>query len=195
LAATLLLTGGGTPFLYYGDERGLTGQKPDERIRSPLPWGGTAPAAGFSATTRWEPLEEGWQTRNVAAQTADPASLRSTYRDLIRIRAAHPAVAGGATLPLTPSDPAVHAILRATADEAVAIVANVSDHPISGATLSLDKGPLCEGVGRASALFRSDRAAQAEIAPPVANGAGGFAGWAPLASLPPRSAVVIGLGS
>ena len=46
LAATLLLTGGGTPFLYYGEEIGLTGQKPDERIRTPMRWDASGPAAG-----------------------------------------------------------------------------------------------------------------------------------------------------
>ena len=195
LAATLLLTGGGTPFLYYGEEIGLTGQKPDERIRTPMAWDGAGPAAGFSTAPPWEPLEEGWQTRNVAAHTADPASLRSAYRDLIRIRAGHPALTQGATLLLTASDPAVHAVLRSTSDETIAIVANVSDRAVSGATVTLEQGPLCGTIAGVSVLYGSDGARSAEIAPPVATSAGGFAAWSPLPSLPPRTAFVIRLGS
>ena len=68
LAAGLLLSGGGTPFVYYGEEIGLTGSKPDEDIRTPMPWTGAGPAGGFTTGTPWEPLEPGWETRNVAAQ-------------------------------------------------------------------------------------------------------------------------------
>jgi glycosidase len=35
-AASLLLTSPGVPFLYYGEEIGHTGSKPDENIRTPM---------------------------------------------------------------------------------------------------------------------------------------------------------------
>ena len=38
VAADLLLTGPGVPFVYYGEEIGMTGAKPDERIRTPMRW-------------------------------------------------------------------------------------------------------------------------------------------------------------
>lgn len=37
-AALLLMTMGGTPFVYYGEEIGQTGKKPDENIREPFDW-------------------------------------------------------------------------------------------------------------------------------------------------------------
>ena len=37
-AASLLLTGPGVPFLYYGEEIGQAGHKPDENIRTPMQW-------------------------------------------------------------------------------------------------------------------------------------------------------------
>jgi glycosidase len=37
LAAFVYLTGPGTPYIYYGEEIGMTGNKPDERLRTPMP--------------------------------------------------------------------------------------------------------------------------------------------------------------
>ena len=57
-AASLLLTSPGVPFIYYGEEIGLTGEKPDEQIRTPMAWDGSArrPASArdaLGATGRW----------------------------------------------------------------------------------------------------------------------------------------------
>ena len=38
LAAVMLLTSPGTPFIYYGEEIGMQGKKPDEDIRLPMQW-------------------------------------------------------------------------------------------------------------------------------------------------------------
>ena len=38
LAATFLLTLPGLPFVYYGEELGMTGDKPDPRLRTPMHW-------------------------------------------------------------------------------------------------------------------------------------------------------------
>ncbi len=56
VAATLLLTLPGTPFLYYGEEIGMPGTKPDERIRTPMQWL-PAPGAGFTTGTPWQPFQ------------------------------------------------------------------------------------------------------------------------------------------
>ena len=138
LAAGLLLTGPGTPFIYYGEEIGLTGSKPDELIRTPMPWDGSDPAGGFTTGTPWEPLADGWQTTNVAAARADPESLLARYRDLIRLRAAHPALQHGAILPVVSASDAVVATLRADATETLLVVANVSADPVSDYGLELE---------------------------------------------------------
>ena len=41
VAADLLLTLPGVPFVYYGEEIGMQGIKPDERIRTPMQWDST----------------------------------------------------------------------------------------------------------------------------------------------------------
>src|SRR5205807_1158963 len=48
LAATLLLTLPGTPFIYYGEEIGMTGDKPDPRLRTPMQWS-AGPGSGFTS--------------------------------------------------------------------------------------------------------------------------------------------------
>ena len=46
-AAALLLLGPGTPFIYYGEEIGMSGDKPDEQIRTPMRWDRSEPARGL----------------------------------------------------------------------------------------------------------------------------------------------------
>ncbi len=74
LAAFVYLTGPGTPFIYYGEEIGMTGNKPDEWLRTPMQWSAEA-HAGFSSAAPWEPLNDGWEEHNVAVQDSDPESL------------------------------------------------------------------------------------------------------------------------
>lgn len=194
LAAGLLLTGGGTPFLYYGEEIGLTGEKPDELIRTPMPWTGDGPAAGFTTGTPWEPLAAGWESRNVAAQAGDPGSLLAAYRDLIDLRAALPALSVGATTPLAASDPAVAAFLRGDGAHQAVVIANVSDRAVSAPSLELDAGPWC-GTPTARVVYRSGVPSAADtVTAPTVTSSGGLAAWAPLIELPPRSVTVIDLG-
>jgi len=111
VAALMLLTLRGTPFLYYGEELGLRdGEIPPARIcdpvgkrfpalgrdpaRTPMPWD-ASPQAGFSSGEPWLPLAADWRTVNVAAQRDDPTSLLSFYRRLLWWRKTAPAVLYG----------------------------------------------------------------------------------------------------
>jgi alpha-amylase len=188
LAATLLLTSGGVPFIYYGEELGMTGRKPDERIRTPMRWDATGPGAGFTSATPWEVLGDDPPGTDVASQTADPGSLLSLYRDLIRLRAAHPALATGDWLSVEAAPSSIVAFLRSAASETLLVVADVSGEPVAGLELSIDAGPLC-GKPRGEVLFGPADAA----APPVVTAAGGFEAYRPVETLGPREAIVISL--
>jgi hypothetical protein len=74
LAATLLLTLPGLPFIYYGEEIGMTGDKPDERLRTPMQWKPGA-GTGFTTGTPWESAQPDSMTVTVEAQDADSGSL------------------------------------------------------------------------------------------------------------------------
>ena len=50
LAASILLSLPGVPYLYYGEEIGMIGEKPDENIRLPMQWD-TTPNGGFTTGT------------------------------------------------------------------------------------------------------------------------------------------------
>ncbi|MHB8958764.1 MAG: alpha-amylase family glycosyl hydrolase [Candidatus Limnocylindrales bacterium] len=193
LAALLLLTEPGVPFIYYGEELGLTGSKPDEQIRTPMPWTADPKRGGFTTGTPWEPLAEGTATTNVRTETADPSSLLSTYRSLIRLHDAQAPLHEGSTVPVTATGPVV-AWLRVTAQDAQLVLANTSNAPSSDYALSLDAGPLCSPGGAATVLAAVGAATTIQATPPARTSAGGFAGYRPVATLPAHAGVVIDFG-
>jgi glycosidase len=185
LAATLLLTNPGVPFIYYGEELGLRGRKPDEEIRTPLPWDGTPPGFGFTSGQPWEALAPDAETVPVAAQTDDPGSLLAHYRSLARLREGHTALRTGELVPLDAAPRGVYAYLRHDAAETIMVAANLSDEPVDDVSLSLLTGPLC-GSPAAEVLLGA-----AEARAPLINPAGGFDDYRPIDHLDPRQAIVI----
>ena len=113
VAAAMLLTLRGTPFLYYGEEIGMREVKlPRSRIldpvgrrfwpvykgrdgcRTPMHWN-TGANAGFSPGTPWLPLHHDWLERNVENQESNPGSLLNFYRRLIALRRSEPVLVQG----------------------------------------------------------------------------------------------------
>ena len=134
-AALLLLTLRGTPFIYYGEEIGMTDVPiPPDRVvdvhgrdpeRTPMQWDGTQ-GAGFTAGAPWLPIAADATRVNVAAQRDDPASLLSFYRRLIWMRRGSPALRAG-TYRTLPAPRGVFAYLREANDEHLAIAINFTD--------------------------------------------------------------------
>ena len=132
VAATMLLTLRGSPFLYYGEEIGMTDVAiPPERLRdidgrdperTPMQWDATK-NAGFSTAEPWLPLPASSRERNVAAQRDDPASLFSLYRRLIRLRKGSAALRRGSYRTL-PSPRGVYAYVREAEGERLFVALN-----------------------------------------------------------------------
>ncbi len=185
VAATLLLTNPGVPFVYYGEEIGMAGAKPDERIRTPLAWNGDRVRAGFTTGDPWQRLADGYRVHNIALESADPASLLSHYRTLIHLRAEHPALRSAGMQLLRPGNPGVYASLRCAEDEAALVVVNLARAAVSDYGLSAGQSCL---AGRGEGLLLLG---EGDLVQPNLGSEGGLEDYAPLAVLPPQSSTIV----
>jgi len=144
VAATMLLTFPGVPFIYYGEEIGMEGRKPDEDIRLPMQWSGEE-NAGFTTGRAWRSVNTSYTTANVAAEMTNSDSLLSHYRRLIHLRNDHAALRVGDEFIVTVDNPAIFSHLRASQKEAVLVVLNLGAETASGFHLSLESGLLKAG--------------------------------------------------
>ncbi|HSV97422.1 MAG TPA: alpha-glucosidase [Spirochaetota bacterium] len=113
LAAAMLLTLRGTPFLYYGEEIGMSnGNIPRKEIqdpvgkrywpfhpgrdpeRTPMQWS-AEPNAGFSSGKPWLRVNGDYRGVNVELQSGDGGSVLEFYRKLIALRRSCPALNRG----------------------------------------------------------------------------------------------------
>lgn len=186
VAATLLLTLPGLPFVYYGEEIGMTGDKPDPRLRTPMQWAPVS-GVGFTSGTPWESPQPDSLTANVAVENRDPGSLLNLYRRLIHLRKANPALAGGLLVPLISSSPQVEAYLRVSSGHAVLVVANLGD-TVSAVTVASPVRAVPRGRYAPRSLLGGPNGAGLTV-----GADGRIAGYAPLATLGPRQCLVLDL--
>jgi glycosidase len=188
LAASLLLTLPGVPFIYYGEELGMAGDKPDPRIRTPMPWT-LGPAAGFTTGDPWEPLQADSLTANVETLAGESGSILNHYRELIRLRNVCPVLGSKAELvPVQSSSPAVVAFLRQEADGAAMVVANLGDEPLAGATFSGHTSVIPPGGDYMPQVVLGDVPATALL---VVGENGRFQDFTPFETLEPLQAYVL----
>lgn len=135
MAAALLLTMPGTPYIYYGEEIGMLGDKlstyedqfgPDAFVREPYVWG----------KGHYDSLQTSWETSRYSTaetvapywkQKEDPESLLSFYRDLIQIRNETPALTFGDIQESGMHIEEVVTFIRIHKNEELLVLHNVSD--------------------------------------------------------------------
>ena len=93
LAAVVLLTAPGEPYIYYGEELGIYGtkEKADEYVRSPMLW-------GDNYTTSYTDKIDATVASNIKSvteQKENANSLLNTYISFIRLRNTYPSLAQG----------------------------------------------------------------------------------------------------
>lgn len=186
VAASLLLTGPGVPFLYYGEEIGMVGAKPDERLRTPMHWDSSRLAGFTQAGEAWQPLQDADNiaSANVAAQTGASDSLLSHYRRLIHLRNGNSALRRGALIAVDSSDRGIYAFLRHDQTQTLLVIINLADESIAGFSLALERSELDLS---APALIFGD----GEVAAPALNADGGFADYAPVPALAARGLLLL----
>ena len=156
VAAMMLLTLRGTPTLYYGDEIGMRNlpiapdrvQDPLEKsvpglglgrdpCRTPMQWDATA-NAGFTRGRPWLPVADDYPVVNVSAESEDPSSFLSLYRQLIRLRRAEDALSVGSYLPIAMTGTLI-AYVRARGEHRFMVALNLGAEPY--ALSYADAGP------------------------------------------------------
>jgi alpha-amylase len=186
LAASVLLTAPGTPFIYYGEEIGMTGNKPDELIRTPMLWSAER-YAGFSTVLPWESTNSNYKEANVAVETTDPNSLLSLYRELIQLRNNHVALRIGDFYTVRSDNFSMMPFLRVSKAETLLVLVNMSEKPVSGFSLTLTQGPL-KGSYHAFMVV-----GEGTLTGMTANAAGGFDKYQPISEIPADGLVIIQL--
>ncbi len=114
--------------------------------------------------------------QNVAAQSKDPTSLLSLYRELIHLRTDHPALQSGDYVPVDSKDDALLAFLRSSQEEDVLVIINLGKETASDYDLTLKEGSLA-GAYQARLLYGGE----GELPQLAANDKGGFDSYQPYA--------------
>ncbi len=152
VAAAILLTLPGTPFLYYGQELGMhdgvTGEG-DPDTRTPMAWDGNR-GGGFTTGRPWHAFAPGRAEANVAAQTDDLGSLLGYHRRLIHLRHSWPALQQGELQLLTDPGRASEALifLRTHGDQRLLVAHNLS-------AVKAHEGPLDLGASALNLVFHT----------------------------------------
>ncbi len=157
VAASAMLMLPGLPFVYYGEEIGMSGTKPDEQIRTPMQWSG-APGGGFTTGKPWESPQPDWAVTNVQAQAPAPESLLNHYRGLIHLRNGHSALGSGELDVGSASNSAVAAFVRRSPGETLLIVLNFGANTISEGRVTIRPESPAFGRGRFERIYEDPSA-------------------------------------
>ncbi|MGB9666120.1 MAG: alpha-amylase family glycosyl hydrolase [Candidatus Cryosericum sp.] len=126
MAGGLYLTMSGGPFLYYGEEIGMTGSRIDQDKRGPFLWSSMVKTGMTKGPPGMDPPVPLFPPLDV--QEKDPASLYSYYRQAIRLRNENPEIGRGTVTLLDPfPDPEVCAVEKTWHGSRIILVINTSE--------------------------------------------------------------------
>ena len=159
LAASILFTLPGSPFIYYGEELGMKGRKPDKFIREPFPWGNGEPGQ-----TTWMKPKYNSKISNLAEQQADSRSIYHHYKSLIHLRRQHEILSLGGIEKKTIKNKKVCSFIRTYNVQSMEVIHNLSgkvvailtereDVVFQSGAFTLEKGSL-ELPGYSSVILR-----------------------------------------
>ncbi|AKQ45736.1 alpha-amylase [Rufibacter radiotolerans] len=130
MAAALLMTLPGSPYLYYGEEIGMMGKKPDELIREPFLWDNQA--KDKSRTTWRKPQYSTEQAvAPVTTQVKEKNSILNHYKSFIRLRNQSKALTYGSVEPITIDQPSISAFVRTHENQSLLVLHNLSKETVT----------------------------------------------------------------
>jgi len=189
LASSLLLTLPGIPFMYYGEEIGMTGLKSngDEYLRTPMQWT-SGSKSSFTTGNQWFAINSNYTTNNVATEQLDDNSLYNYYKKLIKLRIQSAPLQKGNYLEVSSSNSSVYAFLREYNGKAVMVVHNFSSSALSNVTFNLSSSNVISGD-----YLNTELISQANIQPININASGGFLNYNPGITINAKGSYIIEL--
>ncbi|MDN3667901.1 alpha-amylase family glycosyl hydrolase [Echinicola jeungdonensis] len=129
-AIAILMTMPGAPYLYYGEEIGMLGKKPDPHIREPFLWKAREKDEG---RTKW--IQPEFSTDKtvtpLSQQKENPNSYYNHYKTLIELRNTNPALAIGELELVENGFPkAVMAFKRKVGEQELFVLHNVGENEV-----------------------------------------------------------------
>lgn len=162
VAAAIYLTLPGIPYIYYGEEIGMNGAKPDEFIRRPMQWN-DGNAGGFTEGSPWIALNSNYRTVNVEDESNDSNSILNTYKSLIHLRNQEAALRVGTYEVVNTNGSGVLAFLRRYQNETILVIINTRSQAYSSLDLDLSKTDAQTGSYVVENLLASDQNFELQI--------------------------------
>ena len=135
LIANIYLTLPGNPFIYYGEELGMRGSKPDELIRLDFKWSdalSSLPNTNWMKSMRDQDFSSiNTDTPSLERQLNDPDSMYNHYKKLLSLRKEYPALALGDYYALNTSHINVLGYRRDYEEEQLLLFHNLSSMPVT----------------------------------------------------------------
>ena len=154
MAASIYLLMPGNPFIYYGEEIGMTGSGNDPNKRLPMLWSNTElvgiPYNPPGATQSISDLD------GVDTQMDDKNSLLNFYKEILTIKKRFPEIARGEMTRLDTQNPEICAYTMTWGNRTVLVIHNLSDRELSEDLETLHPGKV---KIRGSLLCDSDNSA------------------------------------
>ena len=130
IAVAILMTLPGTPYIYYGEEIGMLGIKPDEHIREPFLW--DKAGADINQASWIEPIySTDTAVRPLSVQLQDENSIYNYYKKLIRLRNSSVALSYGELKFSNIKKKEIISFIRLKDDESYLVIHNISSKSIS----------------------------------------------------------------
>jgi glycosidase/predicted small secreted protein len=167
VAAAAYLLQPGTPYVYYGEELGMSAAATDDldgMLRGPMSW---TPYGGFSSGKPYRPASTNLATQNAESEARDPDSMLAFYTAMLRLRNTHSSIATGRYVAAR-VDGRTMSFQRVDEREHTVVVINYGDAPGSATLAGLPANARLQRLYPAGAGGDAAATAEGDLAVPAA---------------------------